>query len=90
MTSVVLLTGRWCSFCPSTKEFWRELKTSHDFEYEEVDAESERGSQLIERYSIASVPTSIINERVLLRGVPIREQVETLLTSSRKKQESLP
>ncbi len=90
MTSVVLLTGRWCSICPSAKAFWRELKSSFDFDYAEVDAESERGSQLIERFSISSVPISIIDGRVLFRGVPIREEVESLLKPSGKLLESLP
>jgi thioredoxin len=83
-----LLTGRWCSICPSAKSFWRELKDSNEFEYEEVDAESERGSELIERYSITTVPTSIIDGRVLFRGVPIHEQVEKLFKPSRRMLES--
>ena len=81
---MVLLTARWCSICPSAKAFWRELKSVCDFEYEEVDAESERGMQLIERHSVASVPTSIVDGRVLLRGVPIYEQAAKLLKLSRK------
>ncbi len=89
MTNVVLLTARWCSICPDAKSFWRELKSSEDFEYEEVDAESERGMHLIERYSIASVPTSIIDGRVAFRGVPVREHVEKLFKQSRNTLESL-
>ncbi len=89
MTSVVLLTARWCNICPSVKVFWRELKSSEDFEYEEVDAESEKGMKLVERYSIATVPTSIVDRRVLLRGVPIYEQVEKLLNLRRKLLESV-
>ncbi len=89
MTNVVLLTARWCSICRSARSFWRDLKGSDDFEYEEVDAESKRGMQLIERYSIASVPTSIIDGRVLLYGVPIHEEVEKLLKPSPKALEFL-
>ena len=88
MTKVVLLTGRWCSICPSARSFWRELQGSVDFEYEEVDAESEKGTQLIWRYSIAGVPTTIINGRMLLLGVPTHERVEKLLRPSRKMLES--
>ncbi len=65
------------------------MRSSVEFEYEEVDAESEKGMQLIERYSIASVPTSIIEGRVLVRGVPIREHVERLLNPARKTLESI-
>lgn len=90
LTNIVLLTARWCSICPSAISFWRELKKSNDFEYAEVDAESERGMQLIERHSIASVPTSVIDGRVLLHGVPNHKQVEKLLRLTGKMQEPLP
>ena len=59
-----------------------------DFEYDEVVVESERGMELVERHSIASVPTSIIDGRVLLRGVPIRGEVESVFNPSGKLLES--
>ena len=60
------------------KEFWRELKKQHKFEYEEIDGASEQGQKLVQKFSIMSVPTTIIEEdskgMVTFVGVPKKEK----------------
>lgn len=72
MTKVTLVTTKTCPFCPSAKRLWAELKKENNFDYEEVDAMSDKGQALVERFSIMSVPTTIIDNKVAFVGVPDR------------------
>lgn len=60
------------------KQFWRNLQKEYKFEYEEVDGMSKKGKKLVQKFSIRSVPTTIIEEdgkgRVAFVGVPQKEK----------------
>ena len=70
MVKVTLVTTKTCVYCPTAKRIWGELKQSNNFDYEEVDATSPIGQQIVERFGIMSVPTTIIDERVAFVGIP--------------------
>ena len=74
MVKVQIITTKSCPYCPSAKRLWQEVKKEKDFEYEEVDALSEKGQQIVERFGIMSVPTTIIEKdgkkEVAFVGVP--------------------
>ncbi len=74
MTEVTLVKADWCPICPQAQQLWKELGKDHNFEYTEVDISSEKGKKLVERYSIMSVPTTLIDDIVVFIGVPNRER----------------
>jgi thioredoxin 1 len=70
MVKVTLIHASWCTACPATRRLWKDLKSEHDFEYEEIDVETPEGQTLIDKYGIAGVPTTIIDGRVAFVGLP--------------------
>lgn len=74
MVKVTMLTTKSCPYCPSAKRLWQELKKESKFDYEEVDALSEKGQDLVSRHGIMSVPTTIIDGKVAFIGVPDRSK----------------
>lgn len=70
MVKVTLIHASWCTACPATRRFWKDLKSEYDFEYEEIDVETPEGQTLIDKYGIAGVPTTIIDGRVAFVGLP--------------------
>lgn len=74
MKKVILLTTSTCPYCPAAKKLWQELKKKHKFDYEEVDATSEKGMRLVQKHMIMSVPTTIIDNEVAFVGIPDREK----------------
>ncbi|WP_440952413.1 glutaredoxin family protein [Methanococcoides sp. FTZ1] len=70
MVKVTLVHASWCHVCPAAKKLWNDLRSEHDFEYEEVDIDTPEGDALSEQYSIMAVPTTIIDGQVAFVGVP--------------------
>jgi glutaredoxin len=83
MVKVTVLTAKTCAICPSAKRFWAEMKKDHKFDYEEVDAMSDKGKDLIERHGIFSVPTTLIDNRVAFTGVPNKEKAVAALNGKK-------
>ena len=85
MKKIILLTTKTCPFCPMAKEFWKEMKKDYKFSYEEVDGASEKGQDLVRKFSIMSVPTTIVEEngvgRVAFVGVPQKSKAIEVLMS---------
>lgn len=75
MVKVQLVYTKMCSFCPQAKELFRSLKKDYKFDYEEIDAATSTGKKLVEKYSIMSVPTIIIDGKFIFTGVPPKEKV---------------
>ncbi len=54
------------------------MQRQYEFEYEEVDGMSEKGQKLVQKFSIMSVPATIIEEkgkgRIAFVGVPSKEK----------------
>jgi thiol-disulfide isomerase/thioredoxin len=74
LVKVTLVHSEWCHFCPTAKELWRELKEKYDFEYEEVELDTPEGKELAKKFKIRSIPTTIIDDKVVFVGVPDREK----------------
>lgn len=70
MVKVTILTTKSCVYCPTAKRLWADIKKDHNFDYEEVDALSEKGQQIVERHGIMSVPTTLIDGKVMFTGIP--------------------
>ena len=70
MHKVTILTTKSCVYCPTAKRLWAEIKKDHKFDYEEVDALSEKGQEIVARHGIMSVPTTLVDNKVAFIGVP--------------------
>jgi thioredoxin 1 len=61
------------------KMFWRELREEYGFDYEEIDAMSEKGEKYVQELSIMSVPTAVIEDNgqcsMKFFGTPSKEKV---------------
>ena len=49
MVKVTLIHASWCTACPATRRFWKDLESEYNFEYEEIDVETPKGQALIIR-----------------------------------------
>ena len=74
MVRVVLLTAANCPYCPVARSIWEELRKEYDFEFEEVDVNSEKGKILVVRHGIMAVPTTLIDDKVAFIGIPRKEK----------------
>jgi glutaredoxin len=79
MVKVTLVTAQWCHYCPTAKKVWRELKEKFNFEYEEIEYESPEGEKLADKFSIVSVPTTIIDDQIVFVGVPDKDKASKTL-----------
>ncbi len=70
MKNVILVTTKYCPYCPSAKQLWSDLKKQYKFNYKEVDAMTEEGQQIVLKHRIMSVPTTIIDDKVTFIGIP--------------------
>lgn len=70
MVKVTVLTTKSCVYCPTAKKLWQDIRKEHKFDYEEVDALSEKGQEIVERHGIMSVPTTLIDGKVMFTGIP--------------------
>lgn len=70
MVKVTVLTTKSCVYCPTAKRLWQDIRKEHKFDYEEVDALSEKGQEIVERHGIMSVPTTLIDGKVMFTGIP--------------------
>jgi thioredoxin 1 len=76
MKKVQLVYTKACAYCPAAKALWKELQKKHKFDYEEVDAVSPKGQELVQKFGIMSVPTTVIDGKVEFIGVPSKEKAE--------------
>ncbi len=79
MKKVVLLTTKWCPYCPAAKKLWQELHEKYKFDYKEVDGSSEEGQELSAKHKVMSVPTTIIDDKVAFVGVPDKVKAEEVV-----------
>lgn len=75
MTKVTVVYTKTCPYCPATKQLWKSLQKQLKFDYEEVDAISPKGQELVTKFNIMAVPTSIVdNGKDVIVGVPSKER----------------
>jgi len=80
MKHIILIKTPSCAHCPAADKLWSELKSKYNFDYKTIDATSEEGQKLVQEYSIMSVPTTIIDDKVAFTGMPNREKAEEAVT----------
>ena len=73
---VQIVYTKHCVYCPPTKALFKELKQKHAFDYEEIDATSEEGQKLVQKFEIMSVPAVIIDNKLTFVGLPPKEKAE--------------
>ncbi len=71
---VTVIYADWCSVCHATRKLWNELRKEYTFDYEEVNLTSPRGIEYVKKYSIHSVPATVIGDRIAFFGFPEREK----------------
>ena len=75
MTKVTVVYTKTCQYCPTAKSLWKSLQKQFKFDYEEIDAVSPKGQELVMKFSIMAVPTSIIDDgKNVIVGVPSKEK----------------
>ncbi len=74
MVKVQVVYTKACPFCPAAKDLFKDLKKEYKFDYEEIDAMTPKGQEVVSRFNIMSVPTTIIDDKVEFIGVPPREK----------------
>ena len=79
MKSVILVVTKDCPFCPSVDKLWTRLKKKYNFDYKLLDATSDEGSKLVEKFGIMSVPATIIDDKLKFIGVPDKSKAEEAL-----------
>lgn len=79
MHRVQLVFTKTCLYCGPTKAIWHDLQKRYKFEYEEIDAETPKGQQLVEKFMIMAVPTTIVDNRVQFIGLPNKGRAEELV-----------
>lgn len=80
MIKVQLVYTKSCVYCPVAKQMFKELKKHYKFDYEEIDAMSPEGQRLVNKYSIMSIPTIIVDGKVQWVGVPQKDKVLSVIT----------
>ncbi len=71
---VTLIHADWCPVCRATKQLWNELKKEYSFDYEEVNLTSPQGLEYVKKYSLHSVPATLIEDKLVFLGLPEREK----------------
>jgi thioredoxin 1 len=75
MVKVQLVYTKTCIYCPAAKSIFKDLKKSHKFDYEEIDAMSPEGQKMVSKYSIMAVPSIIVDDKLMWTGVPQKDKV---------------
>jgi len=79
MAIVTLIKTSICPHCPVASNVWKDLKRQFKFDYEEIDANTPKGRELVEKFSITSVPVTLIEDNrgklsVAFVGVPDKQK----------------
>lgn len=81
MKKITLIGASWCPVTAQAKKLWEDLRREDDFDYEFIDIQSKEGRKLVKKYSIVSIPKTIIDGKVVFHGVPERKEVEKFVGS---------
>lgn len=83
MIKITLVKTKWCVYCPVASRMWNELRQQYNFDYEEVDAATPKGQELVMKFSIMAVPTTLIEKNgkqsVAFMGLPLKERAVELV-----------
>lgn len=83
MIKITLVKTKTCVYCPAASRMWNELRQQYKFDYEEVDATTPKGQELVMKFAIFAVPTTIIErdgkQSVAFMGLPNKERAVDLV-----------
>ena len=83
MTKIILVKTKTCVYCPTASAIWKDLHQHYKFDYEEVDATTPKGQELVMKFMIMAVPTTIIEkdgkQSVAFVGLPRKEKAAELV-----------
>lgn len=74
MMKVTVIHADWCPVCQATKKLWNELRKEYLFDYEEVALTSPQGMEYVKKYSLHSVPATLIGDEVAFLGLPEKDK----------------
>lgn len=82
MKKITLIGASWCPVTTQAKKFWEDLRRENDFDYEFIDIQSKEGKKLVKKYSIVSIPKTIIDSKIVFHGVPEKKEAERLIKNN--------
>lgn len=82
MKKITLIGADWCPMTQETKKFWQDLKQKYKFQYKYVSIDSEEGKKLVQKYSITSIPKTVVQNRIVFDGVPNKKKAIKFLKQS--------
>lgn len=78
LPQVTLLTSSTCASCQQAKAIWQQAREQVAFQFETVDIFSARGRDLAARHNVFNTPATVVNDEVVVRGIP---KVESALAA---------
>ncbi|MFN7065350.1 MAG: thioredoxin family protein [Aquificaceae bacterium] len=78
---VILLVSQWCGTCPFADALWRRLQEEYGFKYEVLDVAQPEGRMWVKKLMIRSVPSTIIDGRLVFVGVPDEVEARRVIES---------
>ena len=84
MIKVTLITTKGCSHCTEAKKILNKLKPEYEIQIEEIDAESDKGQELIQKHSIMSSPGILINDKFFSMGGVTENQLRDKFNQLKK------
>ena len=76
---VTLLTASTCASCQQAQAIWQQARAQAAFQFETVDIFSARGRDLAARHNVFHTPATVVNDEVVLRGIPRLESALAVL-----------
>ncbi|MDA8065294.1 MAG: thioredoxin family protein [Thermaerobacter sp.] len=80
---VILAVSRWCPSCPAAEQVWRKLSHKEGFAFRTLDVGTPEGRRLSLEVGLKSVPTTLIDGRIVHVGVPTPAEARSLLQGER-------
>lgn len=76
MERVILLGANWCPVTKATQQLFEIIrKEKPDFNYEYIEIDSEKGKELVDKFSVISIPKVIFQGKIIFHGLPPKENI---------------
>lgn len=80
MNKIILLGASWCPVTKQTRKLFDQLKKEKpDFDYQYIDIDSDKGKELVKKFSITDVPKIIYQGKIIFHGLPKKEELIKLM-----------
>jgi thioredoxin 1 len=78
---VILLVSQWCATCPDADTLWKKLQAEYGFRYDVLDVAQPEGRMWAKKLIIRSVPSTIIDGKLVFVGVPDEAEARKVIES---------